>query len=153
LRPKLLLLLPMLVLLAFLLPMPAAAVAGDADGDGVPDASDNCTLVANPDQLDSDHDGFGNRCDPDYNQDEITNFSDLARMKSAFFKTDAAVDLTGDGLVNFADLTVMKRFLFEPPGPSGLACAGVSTPCTAEVCVGTGPGRQCYVPGVCGNLS
>lgn len=35
----------------------------DADGDGVPDASDNCPSSPNPDQADSDGDGIGNACD------------------------------------------------------------------------------------------
>jgi hypothetical protein len=37
----------------------------DADSDGVPDgAPDNCVNVHNPDQADSDLDGFGDACDP-----------------------------------------------------------------------------------------
>jgi len=36
----------------------------DADGDGVPDSSDNCALVANPDQADADADEKGDACDP-----------------------------------------------------------------------------------------
>ena len=42
---------------------------GDADGDGVPDSADNCGrqgpdyLVANTDQADTDHDGYGDLCD------------------------------------------------------------------------------------------
>ncbi|MEJ2202117.1 MAG: hypothetical protein P8X63_14040, partial [Desulfuromonadaceae bacterium] len=36
--------------------------AGDADGDGVADAADNCPLEYNPDQTDSDADGIGNVC-------------------------------------------------------------------------------------------
>lgn len=37
--------------------------AADADGDGRPDASDNCPAVANSDQADGDRDGVGNACE------------------------------------------------------------------------------------------
>ena len=35
----------------------------DVDGDTLPDISDNCPLVANPDQTDSDGDGTGDACE------------------------------------------------------------------------------------------
>jgi hypothetical protein len=35
----------------------------DTDGDGVPDAADNCPQTANPDQADTDGDGIGDACD------------------------------------------------------------------------------------------
>jgi hypothetical protein len=37
--------------------------ASDRDGDGVPDATDDCPMVADPDQRDEDGDGIGNLCD------------------------------------------------------------------------------------------
>jgi hypothetical protein len=36
---------------------------GDADGDGVPDAIDDCPAEPDPDQLDADGDGAGDACD------------------------------------------------------------------------------------------
>jgi carboxypeptidase family protein/thrombospondin type 3 repeat protein len=38
--------------------------SNDDDGDGVPDTSDNCPLVANPGQGDIDNDGQGDACEP-----------------------------------------------------------------------------------------
>ncbi len=38
---------------------------GDDDGDGVPNAVDNCPFVSNGDQKDWDGDGLGDPCDPD----------------------------------------------------------------------------------------
>jgi hypothetical protein len=44
-------------------PTPTPEPTGDYDGDTVPDASDNCPLVVNPDQTDSDGDGIGDACE------------------------------------------------------------------------------------------
>jgi hypothetical protein len=38
-------------------------IDGDTDGDGIPDATDNCPTVANPTQTDTDGDGVGDACD------------------------------------------------------------------------------------------
>ncbi len=39
--------------------------AEDLDGDGIPNADDNCPADANPEQEDADSDGFGDACDSD----------------------------------------------------------------------------------------
>lgn len=44
-------------------PPPPPAAPPDRDRDGVPDFSDNCPDVANPDQRDVDGDGIGSACD------------------------------------------------------------------------------------------
>ena len=96
------------------------APIADADGDGVADDADNCLTVANPDQRDSNADGFGNLCDADLDNDCTVNFIDLGLMKSVFFSADPDADLDGDGSVNFVDLGKMDAAFFHAPGPSGV---------------------------------
>jgi len=58
-------------------PMPDATPVVDAmpppdgDGDGVPDATDNCVDLSNADQGDADRDGLGDACDAEPN---VMNF-------------------------------------------------------------------------------
>ena len=59
--------------LTLLLSLSSFAFAG-ADGDGVPDDSDNCPNISNADQLDTGSDGLGNVCDGDADGDGI-NYS------------------------------------------------------------------------------
>ncbi|MEM7084221.1 MAG: M12 family metallopeptidase [Pseudomonadota bacterium] len=91
---------------------------GDLDGDGIYDLSDNCLLVSNSDQRDTDGDGYGNICDPDFNNDLIVNAVDLGFLRLKFFTSDANADLNGDGIVNVTDLGLLRAMYFEPPGPS-----------------------------------
>lgn len=46
-------------------PLCADLDLGDDDGDGAPNATDNCPEVANADQLDADEDGLGDACHPE----------------------------------------------------------------------------------------
>ena len=94
---------------------------GDNDADGVTDTLDNCQLVANADQRDSNGDGFGNACDFDFNNDCTVNFIDLAAMTDDFLSSgDLDTDINGDGVVNFIDVSQFQSRFLSPPGPSGL---------------------------------
>ncbi len=104
--------------------MPVAMVSPsdsnvDTDGDGVIDSLDNCTLVANGDQRNTDGDGFGNICDADFNNDLRINSIDLTYFKQHFFTNDIHADLNGDGFVNTFDLTLFKNMFLKTPGPNG----------------------------------
>jgi murein DD-endopeptidase MepM/ murein hydrolase activator NlpD len=101
-----------------LLALAFVAWAADQDADGIVDGFDNCIAAANPQQRDSDGDGIGNACDPDFDQNGVVNFVDLGRMKENFFTSDPNTDLNGDGSVNFLDLGILKSFFFLAPGPS-----------------------------------
>ena len=45
----------------------------DADGDGIPNITDNCKATANPDQADADGDGIGDACEVDADVDIRVN--------------------------------------------------------------------------------
>lgn len=115
-------------------------IGSDADGDLSSDHYDNCTYVSNPDQIDSNLDSIGNRCDADFGGpdgvdvgDCSVNFQDLAIMKAAFLSMvgdsnfNRHADLAGidgppDGLINFQDLVILKQYFLGPPGPSAHGC-------------------------------
>jgi len=101
-------------------------VANDTDMDGVLDELDNCTLISNALQMDTDGDGYGNACDPDVNNDCIVAFLDTAIFAPNYLGTNPLFDFTEDGHVNFLDWFVVREFFLQPPGPSGLqnSCGG-----------------------------
>ncbi|MFK7887341.1 MAG: thrombospondin type 3 repeat-containing protein [Gammaproteobacteria bacterium] len=98
----------------------------DSDNDGVADDMDNCSTLANADQVDSNGDGYGNACDADFNNDCVVNVVDLGIMRTVFFTADADTDLNNDGVVNVLDLGLLRTQFFAAPGPSGLTdvCSG-----------------------------
>lgn len=103
-----------------------AAGVEDTDGDGITDDIDNCTLLANPSQLDTDGDCFGNRCDADLNNDGIVNSPstrvvnaiDLGIFRTLFHTEGGIADFNGDGYVNSIDLGILRTLFFQGPGPA-----------------------------------
>ncbi|MBL8132351.1 MAG: thrombospondin type 3 repeat-containing protein, partial [Anaerolineae bacterium] len=85
---------------------------GDPDGDGISNLLDNCSFVPNPDQLDTNHDGLGDACDPnpyyfpaaDGDNDYVANIDDNC---PTIFNPEQE-DTDGDGLGDACD---------EPPPP------------------------------------
>ena len=78
----------------------------DDDSDGIADGEDNCELVSNPDQIDSDQDSVGNACDeicpitpPGASGINTDPFSDTLGCASS----EDPNDDDGDGIVDTAD--------------------------------------------------
>jgi hypothetical protein len=71
----------------------------DADGDGLNHDEDNCTLVANIDQLDTDSDGMGNACDPDDDNDGLSD-----SLEASIGTDPLVVDTDNDGLTDYAEV-------------------------------------------------
>ncbi|MEZ5565189.1 MAG: thrombospondin type 3 repeat-containing protein [Gammaproteobacteria bacterium] len=94
----------------------------DTDGDGVAQIYDNCQGVANPTQLDTNGDGYGNRCDPDFNNNGIVDSQDGALLKAAFGSSNFPDrDINGNGIVDSQDGAILKSMFGKVPGPSALA--------------------------------
>lgn len=97
-------------------------ISADSDGDGFADSLDNCTLVANASQLDTNGDGFGNACDPDLDNNGVVNFLDVTLFVDQFGTAAGGdADFNGDGNVNFLDFSLAyPAYFLMPPGPSGI---------------------------------
>jgi hypothetical protein len=130
-------------LLAFGLSFSAfAGSITDNDGDGVPDAFDNCVTTANGPlagscsaQQDAGvKDGYGTACDADINDDGVVALGDVGAAVAALGSTvNPEADFNCDGVVGLGDVGYAVAELGNFPGPSGLACAGVGPyPCVAS---------------------
>lgn len=122
-----------LLVIAVLIAAPAV-FAADGDGDGVTDENDNCLAVSSADQRDTDHDGYGNLCDADLDNNGTVNDADLVILLGAYATNmldpayDPNCDREGDGIIGKSEGDLFAAQRGGPPGPSGLSCAG-SIPC------------------------
>jgi hypothetical protein len=120
-------------------PTPGGA---DTDNDGVEDAFDNCTLVANADQADTDHNGCGNACTEaitcDGDGDTTVSGTDYTLMLAQFEQPAPSVnsmDCDGDTVVSGTDYTVLLSEFENATGPSGITtaqCQPTTCQCTPQ---------------------
>lgn len=121
-------------------PTPGGA---DTDGDTVENAFDNCTLVSNASQADTDHNGCGDACtesiECDFNADLIVGGPDQAIVGMNFLSMQpvgTAGDCApggGDGTVGGPDLAALGAEFLNMVGPSGITNAQ----CDPATCICT----------------
>jgi len=116
--------------------LPLAAMAGptpggaDTDGDGVENAFDNCSSLTNGSQKDIDHDGCGDVCDADFDQNGSSRLPDFGIFKGAFGSSTGSpsynptADMDCSGTIGLPDFGLFKAEFGGTPGPSGITNAG-----------------------------
>lgn len=132
------------VAMVLILGLASVAHAIDSDGDGVDDVFDNCVTYANPLQRDSDGDGFGNRCDVDFDQSGQADGRDVRHFTRMLRQGDPGADIDENGVVDAHDAIAAVPLWGKPPGPGAAVqdTDGDGVPAAADACqdsIGDGP--------------
>ena len=80
----------------------------DGDSDGVYDVADYSPNTYDPDNIDSDGDGYGNIIDADFNNDDIVDLSDMLYFRNNFGSADSTSDMNSDGIVDLSDMLLFR---------------------------------------------
>jgi hypothetical protein len=81
----------------------------DTDGDGVPDAQDNCPDTPNADQLNNDGDSQGDVCDDDDDNDGLTDTFELSINTNPFL-----ADTDGDTISDYDEVNFDGLPAYDP---------------------------------------
>jgi hypothetical protein len=110
----------------------AESGAADRDGDGIPDAADNCPFTANPTQANANGNGRGNACEcGDQNGDGTVDVRDLVAINLAIFNPTQRTplcDTNNDGLCTVTDIVGANQEIFSPGSTSICAAQPVPGP-------------------------
>lgn len=113
-------------------------LTSDTDRDGVIDGLDNCLLIPNANQADSDFDDIGNACEAgqyfcgDFDGNGRLNTIDarlIQRCSVGLLDCTLTCDVTGDNSCNTIDARVIQRYVVgQLPGSSLMCNGGQSSP-------------------------
>ncbi len=114
----------------------------DTDGDGVPDSTDNCPSVSNPDQADIDGDGKGDACDTSDDRDtDLDGVLDTVDNCPSVSNPDQA-DIDGDGKGDACDTSDDRDTDLDGVLDTVDNCLSVPNPDQADI-DGDGKGDAC----------
>ncbi len=119
---------------------PAGTPFADLDGDATPNVFDSCLHQAQAPPVDTNGDGFGNRCDADYDGSGVVDAADSSKLAASLGKRCGEVgylpdlDSNDDCVIDATDEALYTAQRGGPPGPSGLTCPpGARGVCDAEL--------------------